>query len=337
MTPKDQVDTLKAAFAVPIRSKIFAILMQPPQRELNSFHSSAPAESGRRSKNKVHNAPLPARQGCAQRATATQATPRDNQPTNQPSIRLARSIDRPSIMASSRGSPIAAPPLLLLLAVAALTLTSTAGKVAAAHHARSSSRVEVGFYMEALCPFCGSFAVGALKDAMADDDLRELIALRVVCFGNARRLPIPGKGSHYACQHGPIECLLNRYHQCAEHFAGDDAAAFFSYFECAEQLAVAAERDMHAIALLPKRVVDKCAPELAPDDPPDLAACAGGPLGARLQREAAAETAALDPPHTYVVSRHSHPTPRSNHPSSTPCGIRSDSDLCSALGDVERQ
>lgn len=90
------------------------------------------------------------------------------------------------------------------------------------------------------------------------------------------------------CQHGPAECRLNRIIACATH-TSPDRSHWLPFLVCLES-APAARREA---------AVGECARQ-AGVDADAVQECAAGAQGDELEREAAQETAALDPPHTYV-------------------------------------
>lgn len=90
------------------------------------------------------------------------------------------------------------------------------------------------------------------------------------------------------CQHGPVECRLNRIINCATHLhPGQDM--WLPFVECLEG---APHEQSEAW-------VDKCAGQTGLDAQA-LHGCAEGEQGAELEHEAEAETASLTPPHRYV-------------------------------------
>lgn len=111
---------------------------------------------------------------------------------------------------------------------------------------------------------------------------------------SATALNVQGEDFGIKCQHGPLECALNRVINCVQHLE-PELDKWLPFTRCLEARA----RD-NATAL------QHCA-RAAGIDAAALGACSTGPVGDRLEREAHAATAALSPPHTYVrVHAHTH-------------------------------
>jgi interferon gamma-inducible protein 30 len=144
--------------------------------------------------------------------------------------------------------------------------------------------VKVDFYGESLCPDCQHMVVDVLSP-LFKSGVSKLLALRYIALGNVRGSPDDAAGVQ--CQHGPGECLHNRYINCAQQ-AQPDQDKWFPYVEClaTNMRDIAAERD----ACARKAGLDAAA----------LQSCAEGKAGAALERRAYEETLALQPKHTFV-------------------------------------
>ena len=64
--------------------------------------------------------------------------------------------------------------------------------------ATTAKKVEVGFYMEALCPGCAAFSEGPLSGAVNSTLTSPEIKVQIVAYGNTKH-----NGKFYECQHGP--------------------------------------------------------------------------------------------------------------------------------------
>jgi interferon gamma-inducible protein 30 len=91
-----------------------------------------------------------------------------------------------------------------------------------------TARVKVYFYMESLCPFCGIFATGTLKNMM--NEIGEIVELSMIPSGNMR----PDAEGTLQCQHGPEECAGNRVEACAMHLHPDQDV-WFPFVLCFEE------------------------------------------------------------------------------------------------------
>lgn len=102
------------------------------------------------------------------------------------------------------------------------------------------------------------------------------------------------------CQHGRDECWLNRAVNCAQS-GGAPSAAWLPLVRCVEEEAFphGAAAARAAANLDPRGMLRRCQ-RRAGWGGADLAACADGEEGARLERAAALATDALRPRHEYV-------------------------------------
>ncbi|KAF4740688.1 Lysosomal thiol, variant 2 [Perkinsus olseni] len=72
-------------------------------------------------------------------------------------------------------------------------------------------KVKVAVYYETLCPASIDFIRYTLKAIMDDDYIPHHIDLNLVPFGNAGYNP---ETKQYSCQHGELECTINRFQGC---------------------------------------------------------------------------------------------------------------------------
>ncbi len=108
---------------------------------------------------------------------------------------------------------------------------------------------------EALCPFCAKFSL--LLKQLQDSSVLDLADLNYVAWGNAQwqnagvglddacaRLhrgtnPLHGVAIQAGprCQHGPVECSMNRVQNCAIHL-NPDQAVWLPFVACLEKIQV---------------------------------------------------------------------------------------------------
>ncbi|KAK8696034.1 hypothetical protein V6N13_001173 [Hibiscus sabdariffa] len=146
-----------------------------------------------------------------------------------------------------------------------------------------SNKVSLTLYYESLCPFSANFIVNYLPK-LFEHDLISIVDLRLVPWGNAK---LKGNDT-FECQHGPAECLLNTLEACALD-AWPKLNDHFPFIYCVEAFVYKGkylewESCFEKLGLEAKPVTD----------------CYSTGLGKKLDLQYAAETNALEPPHTYV-------------------------------------
>jgi interferon gamma-inducible protein 30 len=145
--------------------------------------------------------------------------------------------------------------------------------------------VKVDFYGESLCPDCQHM----VRDVLAplfDNGVSKLMELRYIAYGNVRGDLT--KGEQISCQHGAEECKYNRYINCAQNSLEHDQEKWFPYVLCmAEHMS-----DLTNSA-------NACAEKVGLKSS-DILECAAGSEGNAFELEAAKETGALEPKHTFV-------------------------------------
>ncbi|XVE58982.1 hypothetical protein DITRI_Ditri05aG0007400 [Diplodiscus trichospermus] len=146
-----------------------------------------------------------------------------------------------------------------------------------------SDKVSLALYYESLCPYSANFIVNYLAK-LFEDDLISIVDLRLVPWGNAK---LKGNDT-FSCQHGPGECLLNTVEACAIH-AWPQLNDHFPFIYCVEALVFEGKY----------LEWESCFEKLRLDSKP-ITDCYGSGLGQKLELQYAAETNALEPPHTYV-------------------------------------
>jgi interferon, gamma-inducible protein 30 len=152
-------------------------------------------------------------------------------------------------------------------------------------------KVDVKLYAESLCPGCRQFTNTTVAGAF-HAGLSDLFDFIYIAWGNARRLP---DGS-VSCQHGPVECRLNRAVNCAILQADGDVSNWYPFVHCLESTPVGGVGQQGSGADV---VIATCADQ-AMVNAGKIMACVNGEEGDELERKAEEATAALDPPHQYV-------------------------------------
>lgn len=153
-------------------------------------------------------------------------------------------------------------------------------------------QVNSTLYSESLCPDCVDFETNVWKQAYNTKgigyettvgDNRGIVSFNQVSFGNAR---ISADNKTITCQHGPNECLYNILESCViAHYP----ASFVPFVYClSDSYPNFSTKKASACAALSKM------------NWATLNTCWTGTEGKELEIEAAAVTAALQPPHQYV-------------------------------------
>ncbi|ERN08996.1 gamma-interferon-inducible lysosomal thiol reductase [Amborella trichopoda] len=170
---------------------------------------------------------------------------------------------------------MAATKFLLLLVVLVFSLSSKSSV--------GTEKVSLDLYYESLCPYSARFFVNYLDDLFSNG-LIDIVDLRLIPYGNAR----VGSNNTISCQHGPYECLLNTVEACVID-VWPNVGEHFPFINCIETL-VADHKYLDWQSCFVKafsgfqRVAD----------------CYNSGYGKKLELQYAAETNALQPPHTYV-------------------------------------
>lgn len=177
-------------------------------------------------------------------------------------------------------------PLVHLTPVALLVVAFAAS---AAHAVGMADPVRVEYYMEALCPYCANLTLTKIQP-LFKNKLINFVRLDLIPYGNARTDPNTGA---VTCQHGPVECELNKLLSCAVAFnpIQDD---WFPFLACVEEAGLQGIQPDQV-----EGVAHKCAVHAGLVSQ-KLLACYSGQLGDSLQRLAAQRTASLKPAHQYV-------------------------------------
>ncbi|KAA8543712.1 hypothetical protein F0562_021542 [Nyssa sinensis] len=174
--------------------------------------------------------------------------------------------------------------LLLLFSITFLLSaisSSASGEVSG--FASQKEKVTLALYYETLCPYCSNFIVNGLIN-LFDSPLLSIVDLKLVPYGNARI----GSNHTITCQHGPTECLLNTIEACAIK-VWPDLNEHFPFIYCVETLVYEHKYTQW----------ESCFEKLGLDSTPVIDCYSSG-YGKELELQYAAETNALQPPHTYV-------------------------------------
>ncbi|XP_021289031.1 gamma-interferon-inducible lysosomal thiol reductase [Herrania umbratica] len=145
-----------------------------------------------------------------------------------------------------------------------------------------AQNVTLSLYYETLCPYCADFIANHLVKVF-DKGLISIVNLRLVPWGNA----VMQRDGSFVCQHGPDECVLNAIDACTITIY-PQVERHFRFILCVERLALENKQnewvncfDMTGLGRVP---VD----------------CYKSGYGNVLEKQYAAETAQLNPPHKFV-------------------------------------
>uniref|UniRef100_A0A7N0VIC0 Gamma-interferon-inducible lysosomal thiol reductase n=1 Tax=Kalanchoe fedtschenkoi TaxID=63787 RepID=A0A7N0VIC0_KALFE len=172
-------------------------------------------------------------------------------------------------------------PLLFLLTLA---LFSAAASARYLQRGSSSGKVSLALYYETLCPYCSNFIVNYLHKLFEDDQLMDIVDLKLVPYGNAK---ISQNGT-VVCQHGKWECVLNKVEACSID-ALPSPKKQFDFIYCVEDFVYKYQYSEWA----------QCFNKVGVDPKP-IMDCYNSQRGEELILKYAAETGALQPPHKYV-------------------------------------
>ncbi|CAM8967599.1 unnamed protein product [Rhodiola kirilowii] len=171
-----------------------------------------------------------------------------------------------------------------LLCLLLLTAFTTASSIRLMLPESSSGKVSLVLYYETLCPYCSNFIVNYLDKLFADDELIEIVDLKLVPYGNAK---ISSNGT-IICQHGNWECVLNTIETCAIDVL-PSLKEHFPFIYCVETLVYQHQYTEWT----------QCFDKLGVDPKP-IMECYNNGRGTELELQYAAETGSLQPPHKYV-------------------------------------
>ncbi|KAF6164861.1 hypothetical protein GIB67_017064 [Kingdonia uniflora] len=173
--------------------------------------------------------------------------------------------------------------IVTLFLISYLFFSSSPTVSAARVSSASSDKVTLALYYETLCPYCSNFIVNYLPK-LFEKGLIQIVDLQLVPYGNGKI----GSNNTIACQHGTYECLLNTVEACAIN-AWPDLNKHFTFIYCVERLVM---EDKYS-------EWESCFAKTGFESKP-IVDCYNSGYGHQLDLKLAAETKALQPPHTYV-------------------------------------
>ncbi|CAK75284.1 unnamed protein product (macronuclear) [Paramecium tetraurelia] len=162
------------------------------------------------------------------------------------------------------------------------------------------SRLSVDVYTESLCPDCMEFLLNSLTEAVDTPDIEEMVHIRVVPYGNVKRVYNQATGKwQFTCQHGAVECYGNYVQLCGQNilatkYPNDNEILQVQWAICI---------DRRIFKPYTNTRFDEAASLCAADfgiSGTAVKECANGDQGYKLHLAAAEETDGLSPAHNYV-------------------------------------
>ncbi|KAL1558532.1 gamma-interferon-responsive lysosomal thiol protein-like [Salvia divinorum] len=164
-----------------------------------------------------------------------------------------------------------------------LLVLSIISPFAATAAVNGGDKVALELYYETLCPYCSNLIVNYLYKIF-ESDLISITDLKLIPYGNAK---IKSNGT-IVCQHGKYECILNTVEACAID-TWPKVKDHFPFIYCVESLVY---HDNYTYW-------ETCFEKLGLDATPVMD-CYNSDRGTKIELKYAAQTNALEPPHTYV-------------------------------------
>lgn len=154
--------------------------------------------------------------------------------------------------------------------------------------------IKITLLYESLCGGCMQYITTTLFPEIFEKG-KGFIEFELVPYGNARRIRLQNGTDQIECQHGPLECSLNKLHACSMKYLVD-VESWFPFIYCFEKCLMDHEEE-------PEQFVDECYKSCLVDKTKEatITRCWKGPEGDELQSRMADRTEGIRPEkHTYV-------------------------------------
>lgn len=154
-------------------------------------------------------------------------------------------------------------------------------------------KMKLTLLYESLCPDCQML----IRDVIYPQVWKygkDFIDLELIPYGNARHTSGANGTYQISCQHGPVECKLNKLHSCVIHQLVD-VSRWFPFIYCME-VAISGGQE-------PDKATQQCYTQLGikASEQNKITECTKGPQGDQLQKAAADRTdAAVPDKHEFV-------------------------------------
>ncbi|CDW55813.1 Gamma interferon inducible lysosomal thiol [Trichuris trichiura] len=149
-----------------------------------------------------------------------------------------------------------------------------------------NEKINLTVLYETLCPDCQDFILLQLERFVWRFG-REFVNFELVPYGNARKKNESGTWKIF-CQHGPLECALNKLHSCAIHHLGD-VERWLPFVVCMEKALKSHYSPQSASKLCMRKVDIKIA------EAKKIMKCTTGDEGEELQLKMAERTETIKP------------------------------------------
>lgn len=142
--------------------------------------------------------------------------------------------------------------------------------------------IRITLLYETLCPDCQEFIMNVLYPKVFKYG-PDFVQIELIPYGNARRSRSANGTVQISCQHGPVECSLNKLHSCTINQL-KTSKRWFPFIYCME-MAIHSRLD-------PEKSASKCfnKTKITIDEQKAIQQCRNGSLGDELQMEMAKKT-----------------------------------------------